>query len=85
MILSVTIFILLLTSSSIISYDDYLENLSVNTGETAIFICDLPERYSNKPVSILFFCLYHQSYFVLINKKNLNRMKHDYIIYTWEI
>ncbi|CAF2496402.1 unnamed protein product [Rotaria sp. Silwood2] len=50
MVLSVIIFILLLFSSSIITFDDYLENLSVNTGETATFICDLPERYSNKPV-----------------------------------
>ncbi|CAF0963522.1 unnamed protein product [Rotaria sp. Silwood1] len=50
MVLSIIIFILLLFSSSIISFDDYLENLSVNTGETATFICDLPERYSHKPV-----------------------------------
>ncbi|CAF4973421.1 unnamed protein product, partial [Rotaria sp. Silwood1] len=50
MVLSIIIFILLLFSSSIISFDDYLENLSVNTGETATFICDLPERYSSKPV-----------------------------------
>ncbi len=41
----------LLLSSSIILSDDYLENLSVNTGETATFICDLPEKYSNKQVS----------------------------------
>ncbi|CAF1446344.1 unnamed protein product [Rotaria sordida] len=50
MSLSVILFILLLFSSSIITFDDYLENLSVNTGETATFICDLPERYSNKLV-----------------------------------
>ncbi len=51
MILSVIIYFLLLFSSSILSFDDYSENLSINTGETATFICDLPERYSNKPVS----------------------------------
>ncbi|CAF1568369.1 unnamed protein product, partial [Adineta steineri] len=46
---SVVIIILnLLLSSSVILSDDYLENLSVNTGETATFICDLPEKYSNK-------------------------------------
>jgi hypothetical protein len=50
----VSIFIIsftLLLSSSIILSDDYLENLSVNTGETATFICDLPEKYSSKQVS----------------------------------
>ena len=41
----------LLLCSSLILTDDYLENLSVNTGETATFICDLPEKYSNKKVS----------------------------------
>jgi Na+/melibiose symporter-like transporter len=40
----------LLFSSSFILSDDYLENISVNTGETATFICDLPEKYSNKQV-----------------------------------
>ncbi|UJR29045.1 hypothetical protein I4U23_010260 [Adineta vaga] len=40
-------FIFCLTLSRIAS-DDYLENLSVNTGETATLICDLPEKYSNK-------------------------------------
>jgi hypothetical protein len=62
MILSVIIYLLLLLfSSSILSFDDYLENLSINTGETATFICDLPERYSNKPVSFRFFfhVIYH--------------------------
>ncbi|CAF1248503.1 unnamed protein product [Rotaria sordida] len=47
----ISIFIIsfgLLLSSTIILSDDYLENLSVNTGETATFICDLPEKYSNK-------------------------------------
>jgi len=63
MIVSVIIYLLLLLfSSSILSFDDYLENLSINTGETATFICDLPERYSNKPVSFLsffFHVIYH--------------------------
>jgi hypothetical protein len=49
----------LLLSSSIILSDDYLENLSVNTGETATFICDLPEKYSNKQVSS--HAIYHPS------------------------
>ncbi|UJR20611.1 hypothetical protein I4U23_023736 [Adineta vaga] len=48
MILRIIILILLLFSLSIDSTDDYLENISVNTGETATFICDLPERYSNR-------------------------------------
>jgi hypothetical protein len=65
MILSVIISFLIIFSSSIFSFDDYSENVSVNTGETAIFICDLPERYSNKPVCILpssFFVLFHVIY-----------------------
>jgi hypothetical protein len=52
MVLSVTICFLLLFPSSILSFDDYLENISINTGETATFICDLPERFSNKQVSL---------------------------------
>ena len=31
--------------------DENLEHLSVNTGERVTFICDLPEKYSNKRVS----------------------------------
>lgn len=31
--------------------DDYLEHISVNAGEPATLICDLPEKYSNKRVS----------------------------------
>ena len=46
-IISLSLFL----SSSIILSDDYLENLAVNTGETATFTCDLPEKYSNKQVS----------------------------------
>jgi hypothetical protein len=30
--------------------DDYLEQISVNAGETASFICDLPEKYANQRV-----------------------------------
>jgi hypothetical protein len=51
----------LLLSSSIILSDDYLENLSVNTGEAATFICDLPEKYSNKQVSA--HAIYHLLFF----------------------
>jgi len=40
------------SSSSIIQADDNVDNLSVNTGETTKFICDLPEKYSNKQVSL---------------------------------
>ncbi len=74
MILSISIFILLLllSSSTILTFDDYSENLSINTGETATFICDLPERYSNKPVS--FYAIYH-----LIYKKKENGKKHHKI------
>ncbi|CAF1656383.1 unnamed protein product [Rotaria magnacalcarata] len=50
MVLTVIIFILLLFSSSTVTFDDYLEKLSVNTGEATTLICDLPERYFNKPV-----------------------------------
>ncbi len=57
MIFSVIILIFLLFPLSIRSSDDYSENISVNTGETATFICDLPERYSNKPVR--FIVIYH--------------------------
>ena len=45
-------------SASIESFDDSLEHVSVNTGETATFICDLPERFSNKQVGILLL-VYH--------------------------
>lgn len=58
MILRIIISILLLLLSTISSSDDYLGNISINTGEKATFICDLPERYSNKPVS--FHAIYHQ-------------------------
>lgn len=33
------------------SSEDLSENVSINTGESATFICDLPERLSNKQVS----------------------------------
>jgi hypothetical protein len=59
MIFSVINLILLLFPLLIHSFDDYPENLSVNTGESATFICDLPERYSNKPVRP--FCLFMSS------------------------
>jgi hypothetical protein len=45
-------FLLLLFPSSISSLDESIENISINTGETATFICDLPERYSNQAVSL---------------------------------
>jgi hypothetical protein len=54
----------LLFSSSFILSDDYLENLSVNTGETATFICDLPEKYSNKQVRS--HVIYHPFFFLLL-------------------
>jgi hypothetical protein len=56
----------LLLSSSIILSDDYLENLSVNTGETATFICDLPEKYSNKQVNSP--TIYHRFFFLIRRK-----------------
>lgn len=66
--------LLIYPSTSLI--DDYSENISVNAGETATFICDLPEKYSNKRVSsqaidhVLFFL------HLIINKHN----KHDYVV-----
>ncbi|CAF1186067.1 unnamed protein product, partial [Adineta ricciae] len=48
MILRILISIFVLFSPSICSSDDSSETVSVNTGETATFICDLPERYSNR-------------------------------------
>jgi hypothetical protein len=69
----------LLLSSTIILSDDYLENLSVNTGETATFICDLPEKYSNKHVSS--HAIYHLFFFSLsIKKKENKHNKHDYVV-----
>ena len=53
LIISCNLFLFLLFPSIVLS-DDNLENISVNTGETATFICDLPERYSNKAVSSIF-------------------------------
>ena len=73
-----TTFIFLISSSQVIS-DDYLENVSVNTGETATLICDLPERYSNKRVSS--HAIYHLLLFFsspAINKHN----KHDYVVFS---
>ena len=58
--------------------DDYTEHISVNTGETATFICDLPERYSNKPVR--FIVIYHYFSFFYIYKKRLH-----HLLFTWEI
>ncbi len=60
----------LLLSSTIILSDDYLENLSVNTGETATFICDLPEKYSNKHVSS--HAIYHLFFSLSIKKKKIS-------------
>jgi len=51
MIISVLIYSFFFTL--ITSFDDSMEHLSINTGETATFICDLPEQYSNKPVRVL--------------------------------
>lgn len=51
MIFSGIIFILCWLPSEMNSSDDSFEILSVNTGEIATFLCDLPERYSNQPVS----------------------------------
>lgn len=51
LIISFNFLFLFLLFPSIILSDDNLENISVNTGETATFICDLPEKYSNKQVS----------------------------------
>jgi len=52
----------LLLSSLIILSDDSLENLAINTGETATFTCDLPEKYSNKHVSS--HAIYHLFFFL---------------------
>jgi len=75
----------LLLSSSIILSDDYLENLSVNTGESVTFICDLPEKYSNKQVSS--HAIYHRFlFFFFFDKKKISiiNMITSYDL-TWEI
>lgn len=51
MIFSGIIFFLFVSTSEMNSSDDSFEILSVNTGEIATILCDLPERYSNQPVS----------------------------------
>ena len=45
------ILLLLLVSINGIRSDDPVETVAVNAGEPATFICDLPEKYSNKRVS----------------------------------
>lgn len=49
--ISVIIVILCLCSFRVNSSDDSFEILSVNTGEMATFLCDIPERYSSQTVS----------------------------------
>jgi hypothetical protein len=73
----------LLLSSSIILSDDYSENLSVNTGESVTFICDLPEKYSNKQVSS--HAIYHLL-FSFDKKKEISIINMITFYYlTWEI
>ncbi|CAF1310748.1 unnamed protein product [Adineta steineri] len=87
MILSVSIFILLIFLSPIITSDDNLENISINTGETATFICDLPERYSNKPADF-----YGPMGRLLVTSTGENidsddrtrfMLEHPYVRYAW--
>ena len=68
---------LLCVSASIESFDDSLEHVSVNTGETATFICDLPERFSNKQVGIL--VLVHHLSLALDGTRRICTIETDYV------
>lgn len=68
--------IFLFISIQHIRSDDPIETISVNAGEIATFICDLPEKFSNKRVSshVIYLRLCLPAY-CTINKHN----KPDYV------
>ena len=53
MMIFISVILVILSSCPlrIDSSDDSFEILSVNTGEIATFLCDVPERYSSQTVS----------------------------------